>query len=350
MNISRLWGIKGSLDNNFKDIALFSAFFILLIIIVIFSLAVGRYSIEPPKLFDILYKKLFNMAPTWSDTVETVLFKVRIPRICAAILVGGSLSAAGASYQGIFKNPMVSPDILGASSGAGLGAVVAILISAGSFEIQLFSFVFGILAVALTYSITIMVAEEDSPLLTLVLTGMVVSSLLSAFISLTKYVADPFSKLPAITFWLMGGLSAVKRQDLLFILIPICISLTPLFLLRWKMNALSFGDEEAQSVGVNVKQVRIIMISCATMLTASAVSVAGMVGWVGLIIPHFARMLVGPNFHRLLPASILVGASFLLFIDDIARSLFAVEIPLGILTSIIGAPLFIYLMVKKRRA
>jgi iron complex transport system permease protein len=206
----------------------------------------------------------------------------------------------------------------------------------------------GVVAVALTYSITTIAGRGQPPLLVLILSGLVVSALMSAFISLGKYVADPFSKLPAITFWLMGGLSSVSRSDVKFMGVPVFISLVPLFLLRWKMHALSFGDEEAQSLGINVKQLRIVVIACATLLTASAVSVAGMVGWVGLIVPHFARMIVGPNFSRMFPASILIGASFLLFVDDLARCLFSVEIPLGILTAIIGAPLFIYLLLKKR--
>ena len=322
----------------------------LLVVVVLLSFTLGRYAIPLPELIKIFVGKLFGLTATWSETVETVLFQVRIPRICGAMLIGAALATSGAAYQGLFKNPMVSPDILGASAGAGFGAALAILMSFNIVGIQLSAFFVGIVAVLLTYTVSNIVARDNNSVLALVLIGMVVSALFSAFISLTKYVADPESKLPAITFWLMGGLSSIRGKDTLVLIIPVLLGIIPLFLLRWKLNILSFGEEEAQAMGVNTKKIRLVIILCSTLLTASAVSIGGIIGWVGLIIPHVARLLVGPNYKVLLPASMLIGSIFLLLVDDIARSAFVMEIPLGILTSLIGAPFFIYLLLKGRRS
>jgi iron complex transport system permease protein len=313
------------------------------------SFTLGRYNISVPEIINILVSKALGLSVTWSETVETVIFKVRIPRILAAMLIGSSLAVSGACYQGLFKNPMVSPDILGASAGAGFGAALGILMSFGIAGIQVSSFLFGLGAVTLTFLISSIIGKGNSTVLVLVLTGMVVSTLFSSFISLTKYLADPNSKLPAITFWLMGGLSSVNMKDVLMILVPILLGTVPLMLLRWKLNVLSFGEEEAKALGIDTSKLRIVIIICSTLLTAASVSVCGMIGWIGLIIPHLARMLVGPNYKALLPASFLIGSTFLLLVDDIARSAFPLEIPLGILTSIIGAPFFIYLLVKGKR-
>lgn len=319
------------------------------VIAFILSLTLGRYGIPLSQLFDIFAGKLFNLPITWPQTVETVLFQVRIPRIIAAMMVGAALATAGATYQGLFKNPMVSPDILGASAGAGFGAAIAILMSFNIVGIQFSAFLVGLAAVILTYTIASIIGRGNNAILVLVLTGMVISTLFSSFISITKYVADPESKLPAITFWLMGGLSSVSTRDVMIVIIPLILGIIPILLLRWKLNVLSFGEEEAQAMGIDTRKIRIIVIICSTLLTASSVSVSGMIGWVGLIIPHIARLLVGPNYKVLLPASILIGSTFLLLVDDVARSAFTVEIPLGILTAIIGAPIFIYLLLKGRR-
>jgi iron complex transport system permease protein len=323
--------------------------FILPIVAFLISFTLGRYAISIPEILNIFYSKLFGLPATWPETLETVIFNVRIPRIVAAMLVGGALSVSGATYQGLFKNPMVSPDILGASAGAGFGASLAILMSAGIVGIQISAFVFSIAAVGLTYLISTIISKGTQATLVLVLTGMVISTLFSSFISMAKYVADPESKLPAITFWLMGGLSSIRTIDIKSVLIPMLISLIPLMLLRWKLNVLSFGDEEAKALGLDTTKLRMIVIICSTLLTASAVSICGMIGWIGLIIPHLARMLVGPNYKALLPASLLIGGTFLLLVDDIARSVFPIEIPLGILTAIFGAPLFLYLLMKGKR-
>lgn len=322
---------------------------IMLIAIFFLSFTIGRYAISLPELMNIFVSKILNLPVTWDETVETVLFNVRIPRIVAAILIGAALSSSGAAYQGLFKNPMVSPDILGASAGAGFGAALAIIMSLNIVGIQLSAFLIGMVAVILTYTISNIIGKGNNVVLVLILTGMVVSTLFSSFISVTKYVADPESKLAAITFWLMGGLSSIRTKDTLILVIPFFLGIVPLFILRWKLNVLSFGEEEAQAMGIDTGKVRFIIIACSTLLTASAVSICGIIGWIGLIIPHSARFLVGPNFKILLPVSMLIGSIFLLLVDDIARSAFVMEVPLGILTSLIGAPFFIYLLIKSNR-
>lgn len=322
---------------------------LILIFSILFSFTIGRYAVSLTQLFEILNYKLFGGNVNWAQSVETVLFKVRIPRIVLAVMIGAALASAGVVYQGLFKNPMVSPDILGASSGAGYGAAVAILLSFNSAGIQISAFLFGLVAVLITIIISKCVGRSNNNILALVLTGMVVNTLFSSFTSITKYLADSDDKLPAITFWLMGGLSSVSLKDLLIILFPFLLGIIPLILIRWKLNVLSFGEEEAQGMGVDTSKIRALTIFCSTLLTASAVSIGGMIGWIGLIIPHIARLIVGPNYKVLLPASALIGGTFLLIVDDIARCLFSVEIPIGILTSIIGAPFFLYLLFKERR-
>ena len=324
--------------------------FIVLIVVFLWSFTVGRFAVPLPELLTVFFRKLFGLPATWSDTTETVLFNIRIPRIIVAMIIGAALSASGAAYQGLFRNPMVSPDILGASAGAGFGAAMAILMSGSALTIQLAAFSCGIIAVMLTYLVSRMIGKSNNSVLILVLTGMVVSSLFSAFISLAKYTADPNNKLPEIAYWLMGGLASITAKDVMLMLVPFVIGIIPILLLRYKLNALAFGEEEAQALGVDTKKIRFIYIICATLLTASSVATGGMIGWVGLVIPHLARMLVGPNLKFMLPASVLLGGAYLLLIDDISRTFFAVEIPLSILTAIIGAPFFIYLLAKGRNS
>ena len=331
-----------------KIFVIMSILILILILSLIISICTGRYGIPVGQLLTIITGKAFGLKQTWPDTVETVLFNVRLPRIIVALIVGSALATAGSSYQGLFKNPMVSPDILGASAGAGFGAAVGILLSFSSVAIQISAFAFGIFAVGLSYFLSSIIGRKNNAILILVLTGMVVQSMFSAFISITKYVADPESKLPAITFWLMGGLNTATWTDVVVLLIPLIVATGPLFLVRYKINVLSFGEEEAQAMGVDTKRIRLIIIVCATLLTTASVSVSGMIGWVGLIIPHVARMIVGPNYKVLLPTSFLIGGIYLLLIDDLARSLFVTEIPLGILTALIGAPFFLFLLLKGR--
>jgi iron complex transport system permease protein len=322
---------------------------IVLVLTFFISVYIGRYSITPVQLIMAVAGKIAYIDYSLPDTADTILFKVRLPRIIAAILIGANLATAGAAYQGMFKNPMVSPDILGASNGAGFGAAVAILLSFGTAGIQMSSLLFGLGAVLLSYTISKIVGHGDNATLTMVLTGMVVSTMFAAFTSMTKYVDDTDEKLPAITFWLMGSLASITRKDVLILLIPTVLGMIPLLFLRWKLNVLAFGDEEAQALGVDTKKVRSIVIFSSTLLVASSVSISGMIGWIGLIVPHIARQLVGPNYKHLLFASMLVGGSFLLIVDDVARNAFSAEIPLGILTALLGAPFFLYLLVKERR-
>jgi ABC-type Fe3+-siderophore transport system, permease component len=320
----------------------------LLVVIFIFSFTIGRYPVSPHTLVNILTSRIFPVPHTWPVTVDTVVFNVRLPRIIAAMLVGAALAASGAAYQGMFKNPLVSPDILGASAGAGFGAAVAIYFSFSYFGIQLTSFVFGLAAVLLAYNIGHRIRHD--PMLILVLTGVLVGTLFSSGTSLIKFVADPDNKLPAITFWLMGSMAAITPRDVLVGLCPIFLGGIPLYLLRWRLNVLSLGKEEAMAIGLETKKVRLIVIVCATLMTSAAVSISGLIGWVGLIVPHLARMIVGPNYKALLPTSILLGSVYLLLVDDLARCVSSVEIPLGILTSLIGAPFFFYLLLSSRKS
>jgi iron complex transport system permease protein len=277
-----------------------------------------------------------------------VLFSIRLPRIAAALVLGGSLAAAGAVYQQIFRNPLVSPDILGVSTGSGLGAVLGIFMSLPVFGIQLMAFVGGLGAVGLVMLVASLVRRQDA-VLVLVLSGIVIGALAGSVISLLKVLADPYDQLPAITFWLLGSLATVNMSDVASALPVALLALVPMILLRWKVDVLSMGDEEARALGVDVTKVRLALITCATLMTAAVVSFAGVVGWVGLIIPHFARMLIGPGFVRLMPAAILIGAAFMLVVDTLARTVSVTEVPLGILTAVIGAPIFVILLARGRR-
>jgi iron complex transport system permease protein len=278
----------------------------------------------------------------------TVVWGVRVPRVAAALLVGAALAAAGAAYQALFRNPLVSPDILGVSAGAGLGAVLGIFLSLPVAAIQLFAFAGGLGAVALVGLVAGSVRNAD-PTLALVLTGVVVGALAGAATSLLKVLADPYDQLPAITFWLLGSLASVTQGDVAPALPAVALGLVPLILLRWRINVLSLGDEEARALGVEAGRLRLLVIVAATLVTASVVAVAGVVGWVGLVIPHIARMLVGPGFSRLLPTACLLGAGYLLAVDTLARTIARVEVPLGILTAVVGAPFFIWLLARGRR-
>lgn len=316
----------------------------------LFSMSIGHYEISAYEVLDMLFSKLTASEMRYGDMMQTVVFEVRLPRVILAMMVGCSLSVSGAVYQCVFKNPMASPNILGTSSGAGLGTALAIIFSFGAIYTQMISFAFGLLAVAITYAISAKIGRRGNLILVFVLTGILVSTVFQALISLVKYTADPYEKLPAITFWLMGSLSTAGKNDILIILIPFLLGIVPLFLMRWRLNILSLGDEDIKCLGIDVRNLRLIVIGCSTLLTASCVSVAGIIGWVGLIVPHIARMLVGSNFIALLPSSALIGATYLLLIDDAARGIFKAEIPLSILTALIGAPYFIYLLVKTKDA
>lgn len=306
------------------------------------SLLVGRYALSPGQLVHMLWTWISGGAADWPISDDKVVFAVRLPRVAAAALVGAALAVSGAAYQGMFRNPMVSPDILGASTGAGFGAAVAILLGAGYFGISAAAFCCGLLAVAAAWLVSRLSKADQA--VALILAGMMISSLFSAGTSFVKLVADTQQQLPAITYWLMGSLSSIKDKDVVFLAIPVALGMIPLFFLRWRMNLLTVGEEEAQSMGVNTRRLRGAVIVCATLLTSASVAVSGMIGWVGLVIPHFCRMLFGYDYRRLIPAGALFGAAFLLAVDDIARLVTTGELPLGILTAFVGAPLFLYLI------
>lgn len=270
---------------------------------------------------------------------KIVFWQIRLPRILAALLLGAALAGAGTTYQGMFRNPLVSPDILGVAAGAGLGACLAILLGLPILFIQLYAFMGGLLVVAGVWLITLRVKRHD-PVLTLVLVGIALGTVCGAGISLIKTLADPYTQLPSITFWLLGGLSTITLHDLWFSAPLIIAGMVPLLLLRWRMNLLTLSDDEARSLGINVSRLRLGLIVCATLITACTVAIAGIIGWIGLVVPHIGRLLSGNNHQQLLPVSMGIGAILLLLTDTLARTLSSTEIPLGILTAFIGAPFF----------
>lgn len=318
----------------------------LLIATALLAAGIGPYRIPPLAVVDALWQRLTGGHV--QTTIDTVLFNIRLPRIVAAGFVGAALAAAGAAYQSLFRNPLVSPDILGVSTGAGLGAVVGILLGFPVAMIQMLGFAGGLSTVI----IVVMLARalrSSGDVLVLVLAGIVVGALAGAAISLVKVLADPYDQLPAITFWLLGSLSGVKAHDVAATVPVVLIGLAPLILLRWRIGVLSLGDDEARALGVEVGRLRAIVIAAATLVTASVVAISGVIGWVGLMVPHMARLLVGPRFDRLLPAAILLGAAFMIGVDTLARSGARIEIPLGVLTAIIGGPVFVWLLAYNRR-
>lgn len=283
-----------------------------------------------------------------SAAARHVLFEIRLPRIAGACLVGAALAAAGAAYQSLFRNPLVSPDILGVSTGAGLGAVLGILLGMPILAIQLLGFAGGLATVfcvaALSHAL-----RGGGDALVLVLAGIVAGALAGAAISLIKVLADPYEQLPAITFWLLGSLSGVQRQDALAAAPVVALGLAPLVLLRWRIGVLASGEDEARALGIDVRMLRLVVIARATLITAAVVAISGVIGWVGLMIPHMARMVAGPRFDRLLPAAILMGAGFMVLVDTVARTAARIEIPLGVLTALIGGPVFVWLLARERR-
>jgi len=334
------------MKSSAKSKAVMAALWIMPLAAVILSFCVGRYSLS---LHEFRQASIsFLSSGVNSNNVETVIFKLRLPRILAALIIGGALATSGATYQSIFRNPLVSPDLLGASAGAGLGACIAIIMHANTVMIQLFAFAGGIAAVALTSFISSLLLKRKDVILVYVLIGMVMNTMLQAGISITKYIADPYDGLQTITFWLMGSLAKVKLSEVWVLGAVVLIGIIPIMTNRWKINLLSFNDEEAMAIGLDTKRIRLILLLCSTLIISASVAVSGLIGWVGLVIPHAVRILVGANNKLLIPASFLLGSTYLLFIDDISRALMSTEIPIGILTSLIGAPVFIVLLLKGR--
>ncbi len=312
----------------------------LMLVCIVVAAASGAYHLDGQQLLALIFNH--ENVPIQE---RIVFWQIRLPRILAALLLGAALAGAGTTYQGMFRNPLVSPDILGVAAGAGLGACIAILFGLSSLLIQLYAFCGGLLIVAGVWLITRKVTRHE-PVLTLVLVGIALSTLCGAGISLIKTLADPYTQLPSITFWLLGGLSTITRHDLWFSAPLIIAGSVPLLLLRWRINLLTLSDDEAQSLGSNVGRLRLGLVVCATLITASTVAIAGIIGWIGLVVPHIGRLLAGNNHQQLLPVSMGVGAILLLITDTLARDISNTEIPLGIITAFIGAPFFLLLLLR----
>ncbi|MGH8750189.1 MAG: FecCD family ABC transporter permease [Burkholderiales bacterium] len=327
---------------------LYGIAFALILMLAALAFWLGKFPVSAGDVLAALAAKLFGFSVPLPENVEAVIWQVRAPRIAAALLVGAGLAAAGSSYQSMFKNPLVSPDILGVSSGAALGAVLGIFLSKNIIIIQLFAFAGGLVAVGLVYLIGSSLRGHDA-LLTLILTGVVIGTLLGSFIALLKYLADPYNQLPAITFWLMGSLAAIAPADLALAAPLIVLGLVPLYLLRWRINLLALSEDEARALGINVGLLRCIVIIAATLMTAVSVAISGIIGWIGLLMPHIARMLVGPDFAKAMPMSLLLGAAFMLGVDTLARTAANIEIPPGVLTALIGTPFFVWILSTARR-
>lgn len=312
------------------------------VLFILVSLFIGRYPISIGDVSSILGAKLGLASSPIPDVKQTIVWDIRLPRAILGAMVGGCLAVSGAAFQGIFRNPLVSSGILGVSSGAGFGAALAILVFSSSLPIYISAFAFGTLAVILSYLIGRV--YNTSPTVMLVLGGVIVSSVFSALLSFVKYIADPTRELPAIVFWLMGSLATAQYKDIVIAGVPMLIGLIGLFAVRWRINVLSMGDREAHSLGLNTSLNKGVVIACATLATAGAVCVSGIIGWVGLIMPHIGRMLVGNDNRLLIPASFSLGACFLILVDNLGRMLTGSEIPLGILTALVGGPFFVYLL------
>ena len=307
------------------------------------AIGMGRFSMSIPQTLATLFPGSFPEIEV-TQTMRNVIFNIRLPRVLLSLLAGAGLSVAGASFQGLFSNPLATPDTLGVATGASFGAALGILLGCNVFLTQVCALATGMLAVAIVYAVSRV--RGGTNMVMIILGGMVVSSLFSALVSMIKYVADPQDVLPAITFWLMGSLSATNFQTLLLGAPFILAGTAMIFALRWRLNVLSLNEDEAHTLGVNVSLLRVLVILASTMITASVVSMCGLIGWVGLLIPHISRMLFGNDNRRVIPASIGLGAIFMLLIDTLARTVSASEIPVSILTAVIGAPVFIILLRK----
>lgn len=324
---------------------------VLLLAAIWFALVLGNYPIS----WQVVLQAIFNPGKLVAESgnnyssAYAVIWQIRMPRIFAAVMVGACLAGSGAAYQSMFRNPLVSPDILGVSAGAGLGAVLGIVLNQSLFTVQILAFVFGLASVSIVYMVSLAIKRHDQ-VLVLVLSGVAVGAFITAFISLITVLSDPYGQLASITFWLMGGLGSVSMSELKLALPFALIGLLPLFLLRWRVDLLSLPDDEARALGLNTHNLRRLLIIASTLTAASVVSFAGIVAWVGLLVPHLARLLVGPVFSRLLPASLVLGAVFLLITDTLSRSIAGIEIPIGVLTSLLGVPFFMVLLVYGRRS
>ena len=314
--------------------------FVILILLSLFSLTLGQYDLSIKQIIDFLLYKLGFGEVANSQLIQNIIVEIRFPRIIASILIGASLAISGVAFQSMFRNPLVSPGILGVLSGASFGAALGMIIFKNFILIQASSFIFGVLAVSIALFISMF--NKQNQVILLILGGVVSSAFFSSLLSITKYMADPYNQLPAIVYWLMGSLALIDKGTIYIVTIPILLGIFLMIFLSKYLNILSLGDEEARSLGINVKLVRFTIIITATFISAFTVVLAGMIGWVGLVIPHIARLLFGSNNILIVPVTALLGAIYLLIIDNISRMLFSVEIPIGILTSLIGIPFFAY--------
>jgi iron complex transport system permease protein len=317
-----------------------------LLALALFSLGSGRYPLSAAEVGAVVWKRLTGSGD--AGMADAIVWQIRLPRVGVAMLIGAALAASGTAYQHLFRNPLVAPDTLGVSSGAAVGAVLGIYLGAGVLAIGIAAFVGGLAAVCVVMLIASRLTAHE-PLVTLILTGVVVASLLGAAISLLKYVADPYNELPAITFWLMGSLASASGQDFASLLPAVALALAVLLALAWRVNLLALPEDEARALGVHTRRLRAAVIAAATLATSASVAVSGIIGWVGLVVPYMARLLVGPEFSRLLPVAALLGAVFMLVIDTLARTLAMIEVPPGILTAFVGTPVFIALLARSRR-
>lgn len=318
-----------------------------LAVCIVIALCAGKYPITPSESLEVIFCELFGKAGTYSEMTKNVVMGLRIPRIIASILCGITLSMSGVAYQGIFKNPLVSPDFLGVSNGACIGAAIAILLGLSGIYLSSFAFLGGILAVSITVLIPT-VMRSDSNIM-LVLSGVIVGGAMSSILGFIKYVADPETELAAITYWTMGSFSYVTMDEIKSIFLTMFIPAIVLMAMSWWIDILSMGESEAKSLGANIVIIRNVTIVCATLMTASSVCISGTIGWIGLVIPHFARMIVGPNNTKLIPTAGLMGGIFLLLVDTLTRTIGVAEMPVSILTGLIGAPFYAILLYKQRK-
>lgn len=328
-----------------RSACLAAVLIVLPVVFLVGSLALGAYAISPSEVFEIIVSRFTGNTEGIDQMAAGIVWQTRLPRALAAALVGAGLAATGALFQGLFRNPLAAPDTLGVSNGAGFGAGLAIILGASAVGTQLGAIAFGLAAVGLAFAV---VSRGRANTVTLILSGMLIGSLFSSLVALLKFVADPTEKLPQIVYWLMGSLSNITYESILMILPLYIVAMAVLFLYRWRVNVLSLGDKEAKSFGLNVARDRGILIVACSVVTALVVSISGIIGWVGIVVPHLARMLVGPDFRRLLPASISLGICYLIAIDDLCRTVTAFEIPIGVITGIIGVPMFLYFIYRRK--
>ena len=320
-----------------------------LVVTSVVALCIGRYSIDPREAFGAVasyLQKLTSGSGEKPTAMENVIFVLRIPRIIGAIVIGAALSLSGAVYQSVFKNPLVSPDILGVSSGASVGAATAILLGGSLISMQLMAFAVGLLAVLLSTAIPKMLKNNSN--LMLVLSGTIVSGFMCSILGVLKFIAEEDTELSSIIYWQMGSVQSVKMDTLVYVAPIFIVGAVILVLLSWQLNILSFGENEAKTLGVNLKMLRGITIVVASMLTASSVSISGTIGWIGLIIPHLGRLCVGSDNTKMIPCAMMMGGLFLLVMDTIARTVTSLEVPLSILTGLIGAPIYAWLLWKQK--